>query len=74
MKTGKSLEKTSEKKLRYDDAMIYINVIPYLQNENCSVTHSPSLDNNFNVSSQLTFTCSKSTIETLEKGVKFVEI
>ena len=27
----------------------------------------------FTVASQLTFTCSKSTIETLEKGVKYVQ-
>ena len=30
-------------------------------------------ESNFEKSNQLTFTCSKSTIETLEKGVKYVQ-
>ena len=35
--------------------------------------HSPEMDYIAVISSQLTFTCSKSTIETLEKGLKYVQ-
>ena len=34
--------------------------------------HSPKIDHVAVISSQLTFTCSKSTTEILEKGVKYV--
>ena len=38
-----------------------------------AITCSKSTDNSFYATAQLKFTCSKSTIKTLEKGVKYVQ-
>ena len=38
-----------------------------------NVTKNPHISNVLITSAQLPFTCSKSTIETLEKGVKYIQ-
>ena len=38
-----------------------------------NMTKNPHISNFLITSTQLTFTCSKSTIKTLEKGLKYVQ-